>query len=181
MHFSFGRVSIVDDLMFPLCFQFGKCLILQDLLAAVRDGECQMRDRLQAVRGTLHREPGSLPQTGSAGVWNGEFAMKTLTLATIAGVAALLAACNQSPAEQKADQTEAMGEAQADAVREDGEQRADALENQADTVDTQVVGQPPAADALENRAEAVRDNTEQAADRVEDAAAKSADVQRQQD
>jgi hypothetical protein len=107
--------------------------------------------------------------------------MKTLTLAALAGASALLAACNQSPAEQKADQTEEMGQQQADAIREDAEQRADALENQADAVDTTIVGEPPAADALENQAEAVREKAEAKADRVEDATAKAADAQREQD
>jgi hypothetical protein len=106
--------------------------------------------------------------------------MKILTLAAVASVSALLAACNQSPAEQKADQTEEMGQQQADAIRENAEQRADALENQADTVDNTIVGEPPAADALENQAEAVREKAEAKADQVEDATAKSADAQRDQ-
>lgn len=106
--------------------------------------------------------------------------MKTITLAALAGASALLAACNQSPAEQKADQTEEMGQEQADAIRNDAEQRADALENQADTTDNTIVGDPPAADALENQAEAVREKAEAQADRVEDASAKAAEAQRDQ-
>lgn len=106
--------------------------------------------------------------------------MKSITLAALAGASTLLAACNQSPAEQRADQTEEMGEAQADAIRQDAEQRADALENKADTVDNQVIGQPPAADALENQADAVRETAEARADRVEDAADRAADAQREQ-
>ncbi len=106
--------------------------------------------------------------------------MKTFTLAALAGVSALLAACNQSPAERNADQTEETGQAQADAIREDAEQRADSLENQAATTDTTIVGDPPAADALENQAEAVREKGEQAADRVEDATEQSAEAQRKQ-
>ncbi len=106
--------------------------------------------------------------------------MKTLTLAALAGASVLLAACNQSPIEKKADQTEERGQAQADAIRQDAEQRADALEDRADAVDTQVVGEPPAAEAMESKAEAIREKAEKMADRVEDATEKSAEAQREQ-
>jgi hypothetical protein len=47
-------------------------------------------------------------------------------------------------------------------------------------LDNRIVGQPPAADALESQAEAVRDKGERAADRLEDATEKSAEAQRDQ-
>jgi gas vesicle protein len=166
--------------MFPFCFRLDKSLNIQRLLAALGPGECQNGPVRAAPRGTFLPGFGSPVQPGAARARIGETMMRTLTLAALACASALLAACNQSPAEKKADQTEEMGKSQADAIRADAEQRADSLENQADALDNRIVGQPPAADALESQAEAVRDKGERAADRLEDATEKSAEAQRDQ-
>jgi len=52
----------------------------------------------------------------------------TTTLAVAVGLAGL-AACNQSPTENKADQIEANAENTADAVRNAGDNTADAVRN----------------------------------------------------
>lgn len=72
---------------------------------------------------------------------------------SIVAIAALgmLAACNQTPAENAADQ-----------VRENAENTADAMEDKADTMSNEM-----AEDAMENRADAVRDNAENTADAME--------------
>lgn len=72
---------------------------------------------------------------------------------SIAAVAALgmLAACNQTPAENAADQ-----------VRENAENTADAMEDQADTMNNAM-----AEDTMEDRADAVREQAENTADAME--------------
>jgi hypothetical protein len=58
--------------------------------------------------------------------------MKLVTTVSIAIGLGALAACNQSPQEQKADNIEANAENTADAVRNEGEQDADAVRNSGD-------------------------------------------------
>lgn len=94
--------------------------------------------------------------------------MKILPFAVMAGAAALLAACNQSPAEQQA-------EVAADNVEANAEMQADQLENQADAVRETDPGLNSApveqrADQLEDQADVVRESGDRQAEAIKDGA-----------
>ena len=77
--------------------------------------------------------------------------MRTVALGAVAAGLFALAACNNTPAENKAE-----------AIEDAGENNAAALEEAADNATTDA-----AEDALENQADAVEDQAENAADAVE--------------
>lgn len=78
--------------------------------------------------------------------------MKTITSIFASAALATLAACNQSPAENAADQ-----------VREDAENTAEAMEERAEMMTNEM-----AEEAMENRAERLEERAENTADAMEE-------------